>query len=181
VSKAGRKPALISDEPSVKRTAEERWLELFGSVPLKRPAGFIEQAVAWQEQAQVHGDVPLHIRRDLEVALAQVRAAREKRTTAGLKPHSQVTGQDQHVAAAPKAADLLPPASSQLHVGARLVKSYGGKTHVVEVTAHGMLYEGEMFRSLSAIAKRITGTHWNGLLFFGLRHRKQYGRSTRDA
>lgn len=75
----------------------------------------------------------------------------------------------------------LPPASSQLLIGARLVKAYDGKTHVVEVTAQGMLYEGQLFGSLSAVAKRITGTHWNGLLFFGLRKRKHYDRKKRNA
>jgi hypothetical protein len=68
----------------------------------------------------------------------------------------------------------LPPASSQLLPGTRLVKAYGGKTHVVEVTDTGFRYEGETFTSLSAVAKHITGTHWNGLLFFGLRRRKTY-------
>jgi hypothetical protein len=68
----------------------------------------------------------------------------------------------------------LPPASSQLVPGTKLVKTYGGETHVVEVTRDGLLYEGETYRSLSAVAKHITGTHWNGLLFFGLRRRKTY-------
>ena len=68
----------------------------------------------------------------------------------------------------------LPPASSQLLPGTRLVKSHGGRTHVVEVTGSGFVYEGAGFTSLSAVAKHITGTHWNGLLFFGLRRRKTY-------
>lgn len=68
----------------------------------------------------------------------------------------------------------MPPAASQLLPGTRLVKAYGGKTHVVEVAKGGMLYEGQLYASLSAVAKVITGTHWNGLLFFGLRKRKVY-------
>ena len=79
----------------------------------------------------------------------------------------------------PSTAASLPPASSQLLVGTRLVKAHTGKTHVVEVTGEGMLYEGELFSSLSAVAKAITGTHWNGLLFFGLRTRKVYDRKKR--
>ena len=73
----------------------------------------------------------------------------------------------------------LPPASSQLLVGNRLVKAHGGETHVVEVIANGMLYRGKRYASLSAVAKAITGTHWNGLLFFGLRARKVYDRKKR--
>ena len=58
--------------------------------------------------------------------------------------------------------------------GTRLVKAHGGRNHVVEVTEAGFVYDGATFTSLSAIAKHITGTHWNGLLFFGLRRRKTY-------
>lgn len=73
----------------------------------------------------------------------------------------------------------LPPASSQLLPGTRLVKAHGGRNHVVEVTGSGFLYEGAAFTSLSAVARHITGTHWNGLLFFGLRRRKTYPRAVR--
>ena len=65
-------------------------------------------------------------------------------------------------------------ASILLTLGTRLVKTHGGRSHVVEVTAGGILYDGQVYGSLSAVAKAITGTHWNGLLFFGLRKRKVY-------
>jgi len=68
----------------------------------------------------------------------------------------------------------LPPAASQLLPGSQLVKAYSGRNHVVTVEAAGFRYEGELFSSLSAVAKHITGTHWNGLLFFGLRKRRTY-------
>jgi hypothetical protein len=45
---------------------------------------------------------------------------------------------------------------------------------VVQVETDGFRYEGASFPSLSAVAKHITGTHWNGLLFFGLRKRRTY-------
>lgn len=68
----------------------------------------------------------------------------------------------------------LPPAASQLLPGSQLIKVHGGRNHIVAVEAEGFRYEGELFSSLSAIAKHITGTHWNGLLFFGLRKRRSY-------
>jgi hypothetical protein len=71
-------------------------------------------------------------------------------------------------------AGSLPPAASQLLTGSRLIKAHGGRNHVVTVEEHGFRYDGELFSSLSAIAKHITGTHWNGLLFFGLRKRRSY-------
>ncbi|WP_185829259.1 DUF2924 domain-containing protein [Sphingomonas ginkgonis] len=181
MSRPGATPVLSSDAASAQRRAEERWTELFGCAPIRRPDGFAAQAVAWHEQAMEHGDVPLAIRRDLDAALTQVLAAREQKVAA-LEPHApceKLAGNDPELLA-PCTNLPLPPASSQLLVGTRLVKSHGGKTHVVEVTDAGMLYEGELFSSLSAVAKKITGTHWNGLLFFGLRKRKTYERKKAD-
>lgn len=56
--------------------------------------------------------------------------------------------------------------------GTRLVREYQGVEHVVTVLADGFDWQGRPYRSLSAIARAITGTRWNGWTFFGLkRHR----------
>jgi hypothetical protein len=52
--------------------------------------------------------------------------------------------------------------------GTRLLREYQGVEHVVTVLADGFEYEGRPYRSLSAIARVITGTRWNGWTFFGL-------------
>ena len=52
--------------------------------------------------------------------------------------------------------------------GTRLVRVWNKKEHEVTVVAGGFEYEGQEFRSLSAVAKKITGAHWNGRHFFGL-------------
>jgi hypothetical protein len=52
--------------------------------------------------------------------------------------------------------------------GSVLIKEYKGRTIIVHVLDSGFEYDGKRFTSLSAIAKAITGTKWNGLLFFGL-------------
>ena len=54
--------------------------------------------------------------------------------------------------------------------GTRLVREWDGVEHCVTVLADGFEYDGRSFRSLSAIARAITGTRWNGPLFFGLRN-----------
>lgn len=59
-------------------------------------------------------------------------------------------------------------APRRLRPGTRLVRAYDGKTHTVEVLADGFAWNGQKFRSLSAIAKGITGTNWSGAAFFGL-------------
>jgi len=53
--------------------------------------------------------------------------------------------------------------------GTRLIREWQGQEHVVMVTQDGFVFEGRPYRSLSAIARAITGTRWNGPLFFGLR------------
>ena len=53
--------------------------------------------------------------------------------------------------------------------GTRLLREWQGQTHHVTVLAQGFEYGGQSYRSLTAIARKITGTAWSGPLFFGLR------------
>jgi hypothetical protein len=53
--------------------------------------------------------------------------------------------------------------------GARLVREWHGQSHVVTVLEDGFEHEGQRYRSLTQIAKRITGTHWSGPRFFGIK------------
>jgi len=59
--------------------------------------------------------------------------------------------------------------SAALAPGTRLLRQWQGRTHHVTVAPSGFEYEGATYRSLSAIARRITGGSWSGPLFFGLR------------
>lgn len=52
--------------------------------------------------------------------------------------------------------------------GARLIREWHGRTHSVTVTENGFDYGGRSYRSLTEIAKLITGAHWSGPRFFGL-------------
>lgn len=56
-----------------------------------------------------------------------------------------------------------------LGIGARLTRSWRGKTHEVVVEADGFCWEGRSYPSLSAVATAIAGSRWNGPRFFGLR------------
>ncbi len=60
-------------------------------------------------------------------------------------------------------------ADSRPLAGTRLVREHGGVEHVVTVLVDGFEWEGRPYRSLSAIARAITGTRWNGWTFFGLK------------
>jgi hypothetical protein len=56
--------------------------------------------------------------------------------------------------------------------GTRLIREYQGIEHCVTVRDEDFEYQGRPYKSLSAIARAITGTRWNGLLFFGLKNRQ---------
>jgi hypothetical protein len=57
--------------------------------------------------------------------------------------------------------------------GARLVREWGGKRHEVDVLHEGFAYRGTIYASLSEIARLITGAHWSGPRFFGLKNRRK--------
>ncbi|HEY4135534.1 MAG TPA: DUF2924 domain-containing protein [Alphaproteobacteria bacterium] len=60
------------------------------------------------------------------------------------------------------------PAPRVLKSGARLVREWNGKTHTVEAVENGFIWKGTHFRSLSAVARAITGARWSGPRFFGI-------------
>ncbi|MHA7828504.1 MAG: DUF2924 domain-containing protein [Roseovarius sp.] len=64
-----------------------------------------------------------------------------------------------------------PRRSPGLQPGGRLLREWNGVTHVVDVTEQGYRWRDRTWRSLSAIAREITGAHWSGPRFFGLQGR----------
>jgi len=64
-----------------------------------------------------------------------------------------------------------------LRPGTRLVREWRGVTHMVLIHADGIEWRGQRYRSLSVVARKITGARWSGPRFFGLRQR---GSSTSD-
>lgn len=60
-----------------------------------------------------------------------------------------------------------------IKLGTSLVRSWHGMTHQVLITDRGYVYKGHTYQSLSHIAREITGAHWSGPRFFGLKRRTQ--------
>jgi hypothetical protein len=65
--------------------------------------------------------------------------------------------------------------SLRMKAGTRIVREWQGQLHEVSVLDTGFEYQGQHFRSLSEIARQITGTRWSGPLFFGLKKRSGRG------
>lgn len=60
------------------------------------------------------------------------------------------------------------PSRAKVKPGTRLIRDWNGRSHVVETIKGGFVWEGHKYRSLSAIARAITGARWSGPRFFGL-------------
>jgi hypothetical protein len=63
---------------------------------------------------------------------------------------------------------IATPAQPRIKPGARLVREWHGRTHAVVVTEEGFEFEGKLYRSLTSVAREITGAAWSGPRFFGL-------------
>ncbi len=111
---------------------------------------------------------PLHIRRDLLV-LAIAWKLQERvygGLTAAQKRRLASIGEELR-----KNGNLSTGPAIRMKPGLRLVREWRGETHTVLVLEDGFEWNGERRRSLSAIAREITGTRWSGPSFFGLKPR----------
>ncbi len=149
--------------PQLKR----RYAEVFGEPTRVSHKQYLIKRILWRMQALEEGDLSERARRRA-VELAN---DAEIRLTA---PRAPVPGAGPVVTAAfenGRAASFPKP-------GAVLRRAYKGRVIVVQVLPRGFEYEGEVYRSLTAIAQHVTGAHWNGVNFFGLpsaRRKKKVG------
>ena len=65
----------------------------------------------------------------------------------------------------------------RIRPGTRLVRQWGDRVHLVNVETNGYEYQGARYRSLSKIARLITGTRWSGPLFFGIKRESANAKS----
>jgi hypothetical protein len=79
---------------------------------------------------------------------------------------------DRRLASADTAGDNAvakkPDRTTSLRPGARLVREWNGHAHTVDMTENGYQWDGKAYRSLSAVARAITGVRWSGPRFFGV-------------
>jgi hypothetical protein len=75
---------------------------------------------------------------------------------------------------------IAPPPGTKIKPGSRLVREWHGRTHTVCVTDDGFEFQGKTYRSLTKIARHITGAQWSGPRFFGLTKRSAIARAARD-
>jgi len=137
----------------------ERYLELFGERSRTQNKVLLFRRIAWRMQANIYGDLSERARQRA-LALADDRDLRLQ-----APPGFTDNGPSKRNARQTVQHRLPLP-------GAVLTRQYRGQTIEVQVLPQGFSYGNRRFRSLSGIAEHITGTRWNGYVFFGLQARK---------
>jgi hypothetical protein len=137
-----------------------KYAEVFGEETKARHKEWLVRRIAWRMQALAEGDLSERARQ----RAAELANDADLRTTApkATKP-APATAERAGTVALRVAPDTRLPMPGQ-----EIAREYKGQTLVVRVLAHGFEFEGEVYNSLSAVAKAITGQHCNGYLFFRL-------------
>ena len=123
------------------------WQALFDAPAPNNSRTFLESRLAYRIQELIYGGPDKQTRRLLDLLADEVEGT--------LTRKSQI-------------ADPRNPV-----VGTKLIREWDGIAHTVTVLKEGFEWGGQRYKSLSAVARAITGTRWNGYRFFGLRERKR--------
>lgn len=122
----------------------KRWADLMGTDPGKLGRQYLMRRLAYRVQELAYGGLSPHARKQLEAV-------------ADGKPRSASPSKS-------KKTILMP--------GTRLLREWRGDRYEVIVEADGFRYDGKLYRSLTAVAKVITGSHRSGSLFFGIQRKR---------
>jgi hypothetical protein len=125
---------------------KQQWRELFAAEPPPYNRRFLESRLAYRIQELAYGGLKPETIQRLEALGEQL--------DGGNPVLRRIRGDDKPI------------------TGTRLIREYQGVEHSVIVLHDGYEYQGRPYQSLSSIARTITGTRWNGWLFFGLKNRR---------
>lgn len=141
------------------RELRQRYAQLFGEVSRSSHKAYLIRKIAWRLQSQVEGDLSLRARRR---AAELANDANIRQTPPRHQPLPQIAG---------VTVTLEVDASHDVRLptpGTALIRHYKGRTIEVIVLKDGFEFNGERYKSLSAVARAVTGTHCNGYRFFQL-------------
>jgi hypothetical protein len=126
---------------------KQQWRELFGSEPPPYNRRFLESRLAYRIQELAYGGLKPE-------TIARLEAIAEDLDGGDPDRRRRRAGRDRPIA------------------GTRLIREWQGVEHCVTVRDEDFEYQGRPYKSLSAVARAITGTRWNGLIFFGLKNHR---------
>ena len=135
-------------------------VEAFGEPTRNGNRDYQVKRIAWRLQANAHGDLSEQARRRAD----ELANDADLRTTA-----PKVRPSDDQPKVTTQASCAFDSDSRLPMAGSNIKRLYKGREIVVRVLPRGFEHEGEVYRTLSAVAKAVTGTHWNGYHFFNLK------------
>ena len=128
-------------------TLKQRWRDLFQTEPPAFNRHYLESRLAYRIQELAHGGLKPE-------TIARLEAIAEDLDGGDPDRRRRRAGQNRPIA------------------GARLIREWQGVEHCVTVRDEDFEYQRRPYKSLSAVARAITGTRWNGLIFFGLKNHR---------
>ncbi len=147
---------------------QDRYVEVFGEPVRSRHRQYLIRRIAWRLQVNAEGSLS-------ERALRRAEELADNADVRLTPPHGEILGRAGRYGTGTPKSDMSD--SVRVHVtmderlpsvGSQITRQYKGRTITMTVLADGFEYLGERYRSLTAVAKAITGSHMNGFRFFGL-------------
>ncbi len=135
-----------------------RYAEVFGEATASRHKQYLIRRILWRLQANEEGGLSERARRRAK----ELAAGSDLRLTAPRVKASDPSGETKVATIQVTHDDRLPMP------GTILTRHYKGRFVEVRVLPDSFEYEGEVYKSLTAVARKVTGTHWNGYHFFKL-------------
>jgi hypothetical protein len=136
----------------------EKWFDLYGEKAPKYKKAFLMKRLAYRVQELFYGGLSEPAKECLK----------------------RIAGNDAVATVKVQVPDARKPQDSILP-GTRFVRIWNGRRYEVIARDSGFEYDGRIFRSLSAIARAITGTRWNGKIFFGVKRDYRKKKESSDA
>ncbi len=127
---------------------KKQWRDLFDSEPPPFNRRYLESRLAYRIQELAYGGLKPETIRRLERLGEELDGGDKKKRSIRANLDRPITG-------------------------TRLLREWQGVEQIVTVTANGFDWQGRPYKSLSAIARAITGTRWNGWVFFGLKNHRR--------
>ncbi|RLC67212.1 MAG: DUF2924 domain-containing protein [Chloroflexi bacterium] len=148
------------------KALRERFLEVFGEETRSFNKDYLWKRIAWRLQAIAEGGLSERARRRAE-ELADEADLRVRPLAGAFSIEGESSSRPAPSCAFPPGHDPRLPMP-----GTILTRRYKGTTIQVMVLEKGFEYNGEVYRSLTAVTRAVTGTGWNGFHFFGLRRKE---------
>lgn len=132
-----------------KKELAEFWKSKFGQAPFPYMSKiFISKYYIYNQQEKTLGELNNNCKRQLDKLLAKYEKDKKINTN-----------------------DIQKTKTAILPIGTKLVREFKGEKYEVQVLENGYEYSGKIYKSLSSIANYITGTRWNGKVFFGVKNK----------